>query len=158
MLDIVSDTKELSKLEYAIKAADTEDFFATQDPLTVLAPLNAAFELFADAYPKLYDVLFTEPWELHLLDFLFSHVVEGAALVADNITDGQVLGSVGGQDIAATKTDSSICFTPSLNDEACVVIADVLASNGVAHVVEGTFLCFWMTNWSREAETVHSYH
>lgn len=136
------DTKELSKLEYAIKVADVGEVLATQNPLTVLAPLNSAFEIFADAYPKLYDVLFTEPWELHLLDFIYSHVVEGAALVAENINDGQVLASAGGQDIAVAKTDSSLCFTPSLQDDACVVMADVMATNGVAHVVEGMLCCF----------------
>lgn len=137
LADVIADNQDLSTFQAAIEAVDVGEVFATAEPLTILAPLNSAFELFAEEYPDLVAVLLTTPWELHLLDLVFSHVIEGKAALAADLTDMQVLSSSGGQDIVVRVTDTDVCFTPSLDDEACVVDADVVASNGVAHVVEG---------------------
>ena len=143
---LVSETKELSTLEVALQTAGVYDVLdGTQGPFTVFAPVDAAFDGFAEAYPDLFSVLLSGPWELHLLDLLFSHVIDGAAVFSYDLSDGDEATTESGQEIAVRKDNSTLCITPSLESESCVVVPDILASNGVAHVVDGE-CCLFLTS------------
>lgn len=130
-------------MESAIEAVGAGEILARQGPLTVLAPVNEAFDVLDQAYPWLVDVLLTESWELHLLDMLSSHIVDGKTIMSSDLADGVVLFPMGSQESTVRKTDSAICFTPSLSNAACVVLPDLVASNGVAHALDGTCI-FWV--------------
>ena len=129
----------MSSLQKVIEDAEIMDAFYADGPLTLLAPNNGAFEMLTNEYPDLNKVLFTKPWELHLLDLLFSHVIEDSAIFSADLKDGDVATTSSGQDITVVaQNGGNLCFMPSLDDEACVVVADFIAKNGVAHIVEGT--------------------
>jgi uncharacterized surface protein with fasciclin (FAS1) repeats len=143
LADLVQDSDVLSTLEVALKAAESLDTLATEGPYTVLAPIDEAFGEFAAAFPDLFGVLTTRPWRLHLLDLLFSHILEGAVLSTD-LVDGDGVRAVSGERLTVAQQGDALCFTPSFDSQACVVLADVPATNGVAHLIDSLISPVWI--------------
>lgn len=155
---IVVATPELSILEEALIATDlvgafvdatnmadsTATNFTYAMPATVFAPSNAAFvdllTLLGDDYNSIAD--FDTEDELNLLsDILLYHVVSGK-ITSDQLEAGTVT-TVGGDDLDVIATIGSPGFVigDSTNDQnAAIIIADVLARNGVAHVIDKVLL------------------
>ena len=91
----------------------------------VFAPTNDAF----DALPEgVLDSLLADPDKL--TDILLYHVVEGQ-VEAQDIPDLLDAATLNGQSVVLRSDDDGV----TVND-ATVVIADVLASNGVIHVID----------------------
>lgn len=86
---------------------------------TVFAPTNAAFE-------KLGDVDLTEE---QIKQVLLYHVVPGT-VTSDMLSTGQV-GTLNGQELAIDVSDGV-----KINEDTSVTTANVLASNGVVHVID----------------------
>jgi uncharacterized surface protein with fasciclin (FAS1) repeats len=142
LADLVRDTDVLSTLEAALIAADSLDTLATEGPHTALAPIDEAFSEFAAAFPDLYGVLTTRPWRLHLLDLLFSHILDEAVLSTD-LENGDGLRAISGESLTVVQQGETLCFTPSFDSQACVVLADVAATNGVAHFLDSLLSPVW---------------
>lgn len=106
------------------------------DSNTVSVPCCAAFAKLEEADPELYKVLFTDEWILHLQNTLLNHVIEEIkaadvedGALYDTAAQGPISSSVGA--VVGDKT----CFIPAVAEEGgCVVMADVMAKNGIAHV------------------------
>lgn len=125
---IASTTPQLSTLTTAVQAANLVATLEGTGPFTVFAPANAAFE----ALPSgTVDALLASGNGAILGDLLSYHVVAGA-LSAAELSDGQVLSTVEG----GTLTVSIQGGTVKING-ATVTTADVQASNGVVHVIDG---------------------
>ena len=125
---VASDNADFSTLVAAITAANLGATLQGTGPFTVFAPTNEAFAalpagvLDALLLPENVDVL---------TQILTYHVVSGAVLAAD-VVDGNVT-TVEGQDLVLSTTGGvSVNSVP-------VAAADVMASNGVIHVI-GTVL------------------
>lgn len=86
---------------------------------TVFAPTNAAFD-------KLGDLDLTEE---QIKEVLLYHVVAGT-VTSDQLSDGQVVTTLNGQDITIGTSDGV-----TVNDST-VTGADNIASNGVVHVID----------------------
>eukprot|EP00977_Amphora_coffeiformis_P009280 scaffold2103_cov185-Amphora_coffeaeformis.AAC.25 len=116
LADIVVDTKELSTLEFALKAAGLFDIF-TMYPLgyTVLAPTDEAFMELAYEYETLYKALLTAPWIAHLQWLLYSHVVEAEVKSTDLSDDMKV--EVFSGDIFTVSKGDKICFSPAVDED-----------------------------------------
>ncbi|WP_162899711.1 fasciclin domain-containing protein [Salinibacter ruber] len=125
----VSNQDALSTLNTALGATGQAETLGSEDAtFTVFAPSNAAFEP--------YDVDFlTRNTEL-LSSVLDYHIVQGDALTADNLEDGQTLTTVQGDELEVTIDDEGNVFV----EGAQVTTADVEATNGVAHVVDDVLL------------------
>ena len=95
-------------------------------PFTVFAPTDQAF---ADAGIDL-DAFTTDEEIAVLTDILLYHVLSGAVNAAD-VTDGLTIAMVNGDDASFTVTDGTVMI-----EDATVTSADVMASNGVIHVIE----------------------
>ena len=95
-------------------------------PFTVFAPTDAAF---AEAGIDLANFN-TDEANATLVDILTYHVLEGAVDAA-NVTDGLVATMLNGDNA----TFSVVNGTVSIND-ATVTAADVVASNGIIHVID----------------------
>merc|ERR1712166_831921 len=94
---------------------------------TVFAPTNDAF----NALPAgTLDSLMKPENKATLVGILTYHVV-GAAALSTDLSDGQMIGTVEGKSVTVHIGDGI-----KIND-ATVVMADVMASNGVVHVVAG---------------------
>jgi uncharacterized surface protein with fasciclin (FAS1) repeats len=95
-------------------------------PFTVFAPTDQAF---ADAGIDL-DAFTTDEEIAALTDILLYHVYSGAVNAA-GVTDGLTVAMVNGDEASFTVTDGTVMV-----GDATVTTADVMASNGVVHVID----------------------
>ncbi|MFN2422857.1 MAG: fasciclin domain-containing protein [Cryomorphaceae bacterium] len=114
----------------AIIAAGLDGTLTNDGPFTVFAPTDAAF---AAIPSEVIDTLLADP-EGELTDILLYHVVNGTTLSTD-LSDGQVIETLLGQNITVTITADGVFI-----NEAQVILADQLASNGVVHVIDAVLL------------------
>ncbi len=155
---IVVATPELSVLEEALIATDlvgafvddtnmpdsTATNFTYAMPATVFAPTDAAFTellgLLGDDYTSIAS--FDTEEELQLLsDILLYHVVVGS-VTSEQLEAGAVITAGGSDlDIIATVGSPGFVIGDATNDvNANILLADVLARNGVAHVIDKVLL------------------
>ena len=114
----------------AAKAAGLVETLQGKGPFTVFAPTDAAFA----ALPAgTLDGLLKDPAALKKI--LLYHVVSGA-VTADKVVGLTSATSVEGSPIAIAVKDGTVY----LNDSAKVVTPDVMASNGVIHVIDKVIL------------------
>jgi uncharacterized surface protein with fasciclin (FAS1) repeats len=96
-------------------------------PFTVFAPTDQAF---ADAGIDL--AAFTTDEDIATLtDILLYHVYTAGAVNAAGVTDGMTVAMGNGDDASFTVTDGTVMI-----GDATVTAADVMASNGVIHVID----------------------
>ncbi|HSL73143.1 MAG TPA: fasciclin domain-containing protein [Ilumatobacteraceae bacterium] len=130
IVDVAVGNGSFGTLVAAVTAADLVDTLSSEGPFTVFAPTDDAFAALPEG---LVDCLLLEENVDALSAILTYHVVSGEVLSTD-LTDGPVA-SVQGEDITVSLTDGVV-----LNDSANVIIADVPASNGVIHAIDGVIV------------------
>jgi uncharacterized surface protein with fasciclin (FAS1) repeats len=122
--DTASRTASLSTLNRLITDAGLADTLRGPGPYTVFAPTDAAFR----ALPaKTLDDLGKDKERLKAV--LAHHVVPGRILAAD-VKTGNVK-TLGGTEVGIAKAGTFVTF-----DEALVTQADVVATNGIVHLVD----------------------
>jgi uncharacterized surface protein with fasciclin (FAS1) repeats len=132
---IASKTPDFSILVQALVKADLATTLQGSDNYTVFAPTNAAFTAFLATTP--YTTIDQVPTEA-LKEILLNHVLVGTAKSTD-LTTTYVKTLAKG---SASNTNNLSMFvntaggTVKLNGVATVTTADVLASNGVIHIVD----------------------
>jgi len=131
---IASRNSDLSILVQALSRADLAAALQGSGPFTVFAPTNAAFTQFLDDnnFATLDDVPLAA-----LKEVLLNHVVSGAVTSSD-LTTGYVNTLAKGP-ASATNTLSLYVNTAAgvkLNGVSNVTTADIIASNGVIHIVD----------------------
>jgi uncharacterized surface protein with fasciclin (FAS1) repeats len=130
IVDLAVATPELSTLVAAVQAADLAGTLAGPGPFTVFAPVNTAFE----ALPAGTVETLLEPANREQLrSVLTYHVVPGRILSSD-LTEGARVTTVEG-----TELRISLAGGPSVNG-AGIVAADVMASNGVVHLIDAVLI------------------
>jgi transforming growth factor-beta-induced protein len=105
-------------------------------PFTVFAPTNTAFLNLLDSSDE-WNTLADIPVET-LAAVLNYHVVSGANVQSDQLSDNQTVSTLGG-DFTISLSDGVKVETTS-GQSASVVLADVQGSNGVVHVVDTVLL------------------
>ena len=133
---LASETSTLSTLVTAVKAAELVDTLQGEGPYTVFAPTNAAFEALPEG--TLASLLLPEN-KTQLGDVLKYHVVSGQVMASD-LSDGQVITTVQGGTLTVKITDGMVYLVDATGNEVQVEKADVDASNGVVHVIDGVLL------------------
>lgn len=131
--DIVATAVEAGSfktLVAAVKAADLVSTLQGTGPFTVFAPTDEAF---AKLPAGTVENLLKPENKAKLQAVLKYHVVPGKVLAAD-VKPGQVATAQGGKLTIAVK-DGKVMV-----DNATVVKTDVLASNGVIHVIDSVVL------------------
>jgi uncharacterized surface protein with fasciclin (FAS1) repeats len=127
---VASGAGSFNTLVAAVSAAGLVETLQGDGPFTVFAPTDDAFA----ALPAgLVDALLLPENKPALVQILTYHVVAGQVLAAD-VAAGDVP-TVQGEAIAVT-TDGGV----KLNGSANVVSTDVMASNGVIHVIDAVIL------------------
>jgi uncharacterized surface protein with fasciclin (FAS1) repeats len=125
---------DFSILVEAVTAANLAGTLNAAGPLTVFAPTNAAFaKLLAE--PGLTKEQLLGDTAL-LTKVLSYHVVSGRVLKAD-VPLGSPITTVQGQSFTV---DSSLTITDQRSRTARITTTDVLASNGVIHVIDTVIL------------------
>ena len=130
IVDVAIANGSFNTLVAAVTAAGLVETLSSPGPFTVFAPTDDAFAALPEG---LVDCLLLPENIDGLTAILTYHVVSGMVMSTD-LTDGPVP-SVQGEDITVDLTDGVV-----LNDGPTVVIADVPASNGVIHAIDGVLV------------------
>ncbi|MEO0375098.1 MAG: fasciclin domain-containing protein [Cyanobacteria bacterium P01_A01_bin.17] len=129
IVDVAAGNPDFSTLVQAVQAAELVDALKSEGPLTVFAPTNAAFAALPEG--ALDALLLPENRDL-LTQVLQYHVVSGEVASSD-LETGSVTTLNG--DLAVEVSPEGV----AVND-ASVVQADVDASNGVVHAIDGVLI------------------
>ena len=130
IVDVAAANGSFETLVAAVTAADLADTLSSDGPFTVFAPTDDAFAALPDG---LVDCLLLEENLEPLTAILTYHVVDGQVMSTD-LTDGPVP-TLQGEEVTVDLSDGV-----TLNDSVSVVTADVEASNGVIHVIDGVLV------------------
>lgn len=122
---------QFNTLVAAVTAADLADTLSGPGPFTVFAPTDAAFAALPEGLVE--DLLKPENKET-LQSVLTYHVVPGKVLAGDLAGQTLSVATVQGAEVAIDGTDGVMV------DQASVTTADVIATNGVIHVVDAVLL------------------
>lgn len=139
VVENASQAKNLTTLVAAVKAAGLVDTLSGPGPFTVFAPTNAAFEKLPAGT---VDKLVQPDMNATLTKILTYHVVAGkvdAADLAMRIKAGggmAKLKTVEGGTITAKMDGSKVVLVDDKGGMSTVEQADVMQSNGVAHVID----------------------
>lgn len=139
VVDGAMNSPDHTTLVAAVQAAGLVDTLKGPGPFTVFAPTNAAFgKLPAGTVDK----LLTPEMKSDLTKLLTYHVVPGkvdAATLTSQIEAGNgtaTLTTVQGGTLTASAADGNVIVTDAQGNKATVTRADLMASNGVIHVVD----------------------
>jgi uncharacterized protein (TIGR02145 family) len=127
--DIIVESDVHTMLEDALIATDLIGVLSGEGPFTVFAPTDDAF----DALPAgtlealLNDMDF-------LTDILVHHLAGGFVLSSD-FSDGQEITTLLGVDVQVTITGDGVFI-----NQAQVIVADLIADNGVVHVIDAVLM------------------
>ena len=134
IVDLASQTESLSTLVSALQITGLDETLSSPGAFTVLAPTNDAFDAFLTSInvASLDDI----PVDI-LTNVLLNHVIIGEAQ-SGSLTNGYastlaVSGASGTNMSLYINTDDGVTF----NGVSSVTTADVVASNGVVHIVDG---------------------
>jgi transforming growth factor-beta-induced protein len=130
IIDTALAAGSFTQLAEALTAADLVATLKGEGPFTVFAPTDAAFEAFEDENPGVLASLS----KAELTAILTYHVVAGAAVSSGALVDDQVFVTVNGSPVLVDTTDGVNVGGSE------VTAADVVASNGVIHVIDKIIL------------------
>merc|ERR1711907_279775 len=119
-----------STLVAAVAAAGLVDVLAGDGTFTVFAPTNDAFANLPDGT---LDSLLQPENVQQLTDILLYHVL-GSVVTSSDLYDGLSATTLQGSDVTIMVTGGVM-----IND-ANVIVADVLASNGIVHVIDAVLI------------------
>jgi uncharacterized surface protein with fasciclin (FAS1) repeats len=124
---IVNMSEDYKLLKLALSRTGLLDDLNTKGPFTVFAPDNKAF-----AAAGLPDASAIAKIDKETLKSILLYHVIGSAIPAGNIpvADNTPVKTLNGKDVFVTKKDGKVCV-----NGAMVVMADIMASNGVIHAV-----------------------
>ncbi|MFY9325512.1 MAG: fasciclin domain-containing protein [Candidatus Nanopelagicales bacterium] len=129
IVDVAVAADGFTTLVAAVTAAELVETLSGMGPFTLFAPTDEAFAALPEG---VLDALLLPENKDVLVKILTYHVVAANVLAAD-VTDGDVA-TVEGQTVALSTADGV-----SVNG-ATVVLADVLASNGVIHAIDAVLI------------------
>jgi hypothetical protein len=121
LLDVIQEDSELTTLDHYINEFSLENNISDTLAITVLAPINAAWN------------------SSDVIESLLGDIVEGQIIqqvwTTDALVDGAVLQSTNGQQLNVTRSGNDIFI-----NGAKIIKGDILAENGVLHIMETVVL------------------
>ncbi len=128
--DIVSNSSAHTTLKAAVDACGLDGFLS--DPaatLTLFAPTDAAF----NALPA--GTVTALLADIPLLTDILKHHVVGASVMSSMLSNNQVVTTLLGTDVTVTINSMGVYI-----DNAMVTVADIVADNGVVHVIDAVLI------------------
>ena len=127
--DIVSNSSDHTTLQLAIDTCELDATLSGPGPFTLFAPTDSAFgALPAGTLTALLNDLPT------LTDILLHHVV-GDSIMSGMLSNGAVVTTLLGTDLTVTIDASGVYI-----GDAMVTVVDLVADNGVVHVIDAVLL------------------
>ena len=118
VVDIIVNSQSHTVLEAAVISADLAGTISGDGPFTVFAPTDDDFATLLEALGYTAEELLAYPG---LTDILLHHVVAGTAMAAD-LSDGQMITTLLGQDVTVTINEMGVFINNSM-----VTVADIVA-------------------------------
>jgi len=143
IVEIAQGNDDFSTLVEAVVAADLVDALKAMDPKkTLFAPTNAAF----NALPEGTLASLLEPEnKQQLTDILLYHVL-GAKVLSTDLTEGLKATTLQGGKVTAH-------LGPVMINDANVVLADIMATNGVIHAIDKVLIpCMDSMTWAKKGD------
>lgn len=133
--EVATAAGDFSTLLTIVDAAGLTDALTGEGPITVFAPTDAAFDaLFEQLGIGLGDAVTFADLLVPVLQY---HIVDGAVLAEDvTALDGGEAETLQGETIKILVEDGAVV----LNGDVNVVLTDIVASNGVIHVIDAVLL------------------
>ena len=127
--DIVSNSVDHTTLKVAVDACSLDGTLSGSGPFTLFAPTDAAFNaLPSGTIPALLN-------DIPQLTGILLHHVVGDSVMSTMLTNGQVVTTLLGTNITVTIDTTGVYI-----ENALVTVADVIADNGVVHVIDAVLL------------------
>ena len=128
--DIISNSADHTTLKAAIDACGLDAVLSSDPgPMTIFAPTDAAFDLLPAG--TVTALLADIP---QLTNILLHHAV-GAGVTSGMLSNGQVVTTLLGTDVTVTINSIGVYI-----DNAMVTAADLIADNGVLHVIDAVLI------------------
>lgn len=145
IVDIAVGDPDFSFLVTALEAAGLVETLAGEGPFTVFAPTDDAFLTLAQeligpdaTLDDLAAALTEDPAVLE--EVLLSHVISGTVLAEDTVAlDGAEAETLSGEMLTVASDGMEVSFTTG-GSTVNVVAADIVASNGVIHIIDAVIL------------------
>jgi len=144
IVELAQSVDELSLLVEALMQADAGlvELLSSDGPFTVFAPTNEAFadllNALGDDYHSLAD-FDTEEEKALLTKVLAYHVVAGAAVASNELSDHQELPTAQGESLFAI-INHGVDIRDKSGTDANVIAPDNIASNGIVHIIDKVLL------------------
>lgn len=122
--EIIQESDDHTTLETALDQAGLNAALSEAGPFTVFAPTDQAFAILGDA---LDEILADED----LLNSILTYHVTSGAVASTDLENGQSVTMLEGSDAMIGIFGESIFI-----DEAKVIVADLVADNGIVHVID----------------------
>lgn len=134
IVDTAAANGNFTTLITALKAAGLDDDLRGLGPFTVFAPTDNAFALITDE--TIEDLLKPEN-QSTLIEILTYHVYSGK-LFSPNVLDfdGSEITMLGGGEVNVDVMGNNLFLNFGGNKEARVVITDIIALNGIIHLID----------------------
>lgn len=139
IVQIAQSNPDFSILVQALTRADLSVNYATvlsgEGPFTVFAPTNAAFQALLTELNlnSLNDI------PAPVLEAVLTYHVVAGSIRSGALTNGQVVTTVNSATFTVN-TEGGVTITDANNRVANVIQADIIASNGVIHVIDKVIL------------------
>ena len=137
VVDIVVNSPVHTLLTQAVLAADLAGTLSEADSMTVFAPTDDAITALVTALEITAEDLLALP---NLAGILTYHAV-GAVAMSTDLSDGQQITTLQGSDVSVTISGDTVMI-----NQAMVTVADLVAGNGVVHVIDAVLLTEGCTN------------
>jgi uncharacterized surface protein with fasciclin (FAS1) repeats len=143
IVDVAAGNEDFSTLVTAVKAADLVGALKGEGPITVFAPTNAAF---AKIDANTLTTLLKPENKATLASILTYHVVAGKYTAADVVkalkdNGGTIeLTALSGAKFKVTKGEDGIYLKDANGGMSKIAATDVMATNGVIHVIESVIM------------------
>jgi transforming growth factor-beta-induced protein len=138
LFQIVAATPSLSTLGIAVIRAGLVGILNSNDfNLTVFAPNNAAFNAVPTDLAN--TLFFNDAFLPHLIDLLIYHILATDLPANARGIKGNSLLALNGESLAVTQNPSRI-------NGNLIIARDIVASNGIANIIDGVLLPSWVSN------------
>jgi uncharacterized surface protein with fasciclin (FAS1) repeats len=131
IVDTAVSAGNFQTLATALQAAGLVDTLKGEGPFTVFAPTDAAF---AKLPAGTVESLLQPENRDQLIAILTYHVVPGA-VTAEQVVGLDQAGTVNGQNVTISAGEGGVMV-----DQAHVTATDIMASNGIIHVIDSVIL------------------
>ena len=129
VVDIIVNSEDHTTLETAVVAADLVETLSGAGPFTVFAPTDSAFDNLPEGT---LDVVLADN---DLLTSILTYHVVGSTALSTDLSDGMTVTTLNGADVTVTINDEGVFI-----NDAQVTVVDIMADNGVVHVIDAVLL------------------